>query len=64
MAKDVPSLPGFNQSTLEGVRSARLNDFQARDGRFNTKTLIPVQDFRHFFKKSLQTLSFRMRENF
>ena len=64
MAKDVPSLPGFNQSTLEGIRSARLNDFQARDVRFITKTFIPVQDFRHFFKKFYILRSFRMRKMF
>ena len=51
MAKDVPLLLGF-QSTLKGIRSAIANDFQARDVRFTTKTLTPVQEFKHFFKSS------------
>jgi hypothetical protein len=44
-------LLGF-QSTLKGIRSAIANDFQARDVRFTTKTLTPVQEFKHFFKSS------------
>ena len=47
-AKDVPLLLGF-QSILKGIRSAITNDFQARDVRFTTKTLTPVQEFKHFF---------------
>jgi hypothetical protein len=47
-AKDVPLLLGF-QSILKGIRSAIANDFQARDVRFTTKTLTPVQEFKHYF---------------
>ena len=50
-AKDVPLLLCFQifQSILKGIRSAIANDFQARDVRFTTKTLTPVQEFKHSF---------------
>ena len=49
----IPLLSGF-QSTLEGIKSAIGNDFQARDGRLIPKTFIPVQDFGHFFFKNFK----------